>query len=337
MPVVSSSDVILIAEGTILNGEYIEKLKELGIDKVYIVTEEAKPHDNIVYSVEETYRESKNNIEKVLEKHIYKHNEDLKKVAVEAVRIMDSVIEEPEVVNGLTEIRNISTDMYSHCINVCSMSTILALRLRMAEAQVHSIAMGAILHDIGLKYISVPYINIDVEDLSPKDQAEYKKHTIYGYTAIQNEDWLSDTSKDIILLHHERADGTGYPFHHPSSRVRQEVKLVAVCDDFDAMISGIGRKKMKIYEAIEYIKVNSGVIHDRAVVSKLLKTVAVYPVGTKVITNEGEIGIVEKQNVNSPERPIIRVITKANGTDYEVPELKNLMERLTLFIIDTVD
>lgn len=337
MPVISSSDVILIPEGTVLNNVYIQKLRELDIDSVYIRENDADEKKNAVFTIDETYEESKKNIERVLEKHIYKHNDDLKKVAVEAVKIMDSVLEEPEVVNGLTEIRNISTDMYSHCINVCSMSTILALRLRMSEVQVHNIAMGAILHDIGLKYISVPYIDVDVEEMNDKDQIEYKQHTIYGYSAIQNEEWLSDTAKDIILRHHEQEDGNGYPFRHNGQRLRQEVKLVAVCDDFDAMISGIGRRKMKIYEAIEYIKVNAGIIYDRAVASKLLKTMAVYPVGTKVVTSEGEIGIVEKQNIDAPERPVIKVITSAVGKEYNPPVTKDLMKQLTLFIVDTVD
>ena len=207
----------------------------------------------------------------------------------------------------------------------------------MSEVQVHNIAMGAILHDIGLKYISVPYIDVDVEEMNDKDQIEYKQHTIYGYSAIQNEEWLSDTAKDIILRHHEQEDCNGYPFRHNGQRLRQEVKLVAVCDDFDAMISGIGRRKMKIYEAIEYIKVNAGIIYDRAVASKLLKTMAVYPVGSKVVTSEGEIGIVEKQNIDAPERPVIKVITSAVGKEYNPPVTKDLMKQLTLFIVDTVD
>lgn len=341
MAVVSSSDAVLIAEGTVLNNAYIQKLRELGIRSVYIKDDDGSANKDsnkkVVFSIDDTYKESKKEIERVLEKHIYKHNDDLKKVAGEAVKIMCTVLEEPDVVNGLTEIRNISTDMYSHCINVCTMSTILALRLRMTEEQVHNIAMGAILHDIGLKYISAEYIDVDVDELNSKEQVEYKKHTIYGYSAIQEEKWLSDTAKDIILLHHEREDGNGYPFRHSGSRIRQEVKLVTVCDDFDAMISGIGRKKIKIYEAIEYIKVNAGIIYDTAVASKLLKTMAVYPVGTKVVTSEGETGIVEKQNVAAPERPVIKIISDAEGKEYSVPVMKDLMKYLTLFIVDTVD
>ena len=87
--------------------------------------------------------------------------------------------------------------MYSHCINVCVLSTILALRLKMNERQVRNVSMGAILHDIGLKYIQVPYIDISVSQMRASDVPEYKKHTIYGYSSIQEEEWISDVSKEI--------------------------------------------------------------------------------------------------------------------------------------------
>ena len=87
--------------------------------------------------------------------------------------------------NNITEIRNVSTDMYTHCINVCTLSTIMALRLKMSNKQIHNIAMGAILHDIGLRYINVPYVNVSENKMTNKDAVEYKKHTIFGYSSLQ--------------------------------------------------------------------------------------------------------------------------------------------------------
>lgn len=336
MPIISSGDVTLISEGTILTSEYIKKLRELEISSVYIgAPGERKPvHD---FSVEDTFEESKEVIKGVLEKHVYKHNEDLKQVLLEADKILDNVTQEPEVIENLTEVRNISTDMYSHCLNVCTLSTIMALRLKMTSEQVRNVAMGAILHDIGLKFTSVKYVDVDLEDLSQEEQADYKKHTINGYSSIQDEKWLTDTAKDIILLHHERVDGGGYPFQYNNAKLKPEVKLVAVCDDFDAMISGIGRKKMKIYEAIEYIKVNAGTMYDSAVAKKLLKTIAVYPVGTKVKTNDGQLAEVIKQNMDAPERPVIRMLEHSDGSPYDTEVLCDMMRKLTVFIVDTID
>ncbi len=291
--------------------------------------------DHHIYKVEETASNSRVIMKNVLEKHIYKHNNDLKVLGKEAEKIIESVIEEPEVITNITEMRNLSTDMYTHCINVCALSTIMALRLKMSERQVRNISIGAILHDIGLRYIKVPYMNTNETYMNTKDALEYKKHTIFGYSSLQDEDWIPDIAKEIILLHHERIDGKGYPFQHKGEKIKTEVKLVSLCDDFDSLISGVGSLKLKIYEAIEYIKANQGIKYDAMMTDKLLESVAVYPVGIKVITSEGESGVVVRQNHKFTDRPVIKMLKHADGSEYEDNVEKDLMKYLTVFIIDT--
>lgn len=291
--------------------------------------------ENHIYKVEETAINSRTIIKNVLEKHIYRHNSDLKIIGEQAEKIIESVIEEPEVITNITEMRNISTDMYTHCINVCALSTIMALRLKMSEKQVRNISIGAILHDIGLRYIKVPYMNTNETYMNVKDALEYKKHTIFGYSSLQDEGWIPDIAKEIILLHHERIDGKGYPFQHKGDKIKTEVKLVSLCDDFESLISGVGSPKLKIYEAIEYIKANQGIKYDATITDKLLESVAVYPVGINVITSEGEMGVVVRQNHKFTDRPVIRMLKQADGSKYKDDVEKDLMKYLTLFIVDT--
>lgn len=291
--------------------------------------------ENHIYKVEETAINSRTIIKDVLEKHIYRHNSDLKVIGEQAEKIIESVIEEPEVITNITEMRNISTDMYTHCINVCALSTIMALRLKMSEKQVRNISIGAILHDIGLRYIKVPYMNTNETYMNVKDALEYKKHTIFGYSSLQDEGWIPDIAKEIILLHHERIDGKGYPFQHNGDKIKTEVKLVSLCDDFESLISGVGSTKLKIYEAIEYIKANQGIKYDATITDKLLESVAVYPVGINVITSEGEMGVVVRQNHKFTDRPVIKMLKHADGSQYKDDVEKDLMKYLTLFIVDT--
>lgn len=291
--------------------------------------------ENHIYKVEETAINSRTIIKDVLEKHIYRHNSDLKIIGEQAEKIIESVIEEPEVITNITEMRNISTDMYTHCINVCALSTIMALRLKMSEKQVRNISIGAILHDIGLRYIKVPYMNTNETYMNVKDALEYKKHTIFGYSSLQDEGWIPYIAKEIILLHHERIDGKGYPFQHKGDKIKTEVKLVSLCDDFESLISGVGSTKLKIYEAIEYIKANQGIKYDATITDKLLESVAVYPVGINVITSEGEMGVVVRQNHKFTDRPVIKMLKHADGSPYNDDVEKDLMKYLTLFIVDT--
>lgn len=306
---------------------YVKNEKKTEYNNKYI--------ENHIYKVEETAINSRTIIKDVLEKHIYRHNSDLKVIGEQAEKIIESVIEEPEVITNITEMRNISTDMYTHCINVCALSTIMALRLKMSEKQVRNISIGAILHDIGLRYIKVPYMNTNETYMNVKDALEYKKHTIFGYSSLQDEGWIPDIAKEIILLHHERIDGKGYPFQHKGDKIKTEVKLVSLCDDFESLISGVGSTKLKIYEAIEYIKANQGIKYDATITDKLLESVAVYPVGINVITSEGEMGVVVRQNHKFTDRPVIKMLKHADGSPYNDDVEKDLMKYLTLFIVGT--
>lgn len=350
VPVVVEPEMILVQSDTELKEEYIGKLKEFDIEYVYVkettsdgyeINRESdykrgRKKEKKIYHLEETADKSRSIVAGILDRHIYKHNDDLKMIGQAAENIIDSVLSDSDVLTNMTEIRNVSTDMYTHCINVCSLSTIMALKLKMTDKQVHNVAMGAILHDIGLKYIQVPYEDISLEDMSPKELLEYKKHTIYGYSSVEDVEWLSDTAKEIILLHHENVKGTGFPFQQRNGKLKAEVRLVSVCDDFDSLISGIGNRKMKIYEAIEYIKVHTGIEYDATIANKLLESVAVYPVGMNVLTNEGEIGVVVRQNKEVTDRPVIKMLRHADGTDYTESVEKDLLKCLTVFIIDTL-
>ena len=337
VPVITESNVVLIQSDTILKQEYIDKLKEHNQLLVYVkddianTTADGTRH---IFNIDDTINRTQEIVGKVLDRHIYRRNSDLSIIGEAAEEIIDSVISDPDVINSMTEIRNISTDLYTHCINVCSLSTVMALKLKMTKKQVKNIAMGAILHDIGLKYIQAPYIDVGEDELSPKDELEYKKHTIYGYSSIQDENWISDISKEIILLHHENIDGTGFPFQHNGSKIKMEIRIVSVCDEFDSLISGIGNKQLKMYQAIEYMKVHAEREYDGAIVKKLLESVAVYPVGMQVLTNENEVGEVIRQNKDVADRPVMKMVRHSDGSTYTEYVEKDLLKYLTVFIID---
>ena len=112
VPVLSANDQVLIQSDTVLRQEYIDKLRSYDVYAVYI-------KDEVFFDVEETLESSREVVEKILERHIYKHSAELRRIGEQAVKIIDSVISQPEVLNSVTEIRNISTDMYSHCTYAC--------------------------------------------------------------------------------------------------------------------------------------------------------------------------------------------------------------------------
>lgn len=323
---------VLLSEGTPLREEYIDKLKQLDIKEVYIEDEHLDTR-SVVILREEIEESVKSKVKDILEKHTYSHNETLVELCQTADRIITNILKENEVVEKIYDIKERSSDIYEHSISICSLSTIVALKMGLSPEKVHDIGVSCLLHDIGLRYLTIKYENQDLEQLSGPEYTEYKKHPVYGYSALRNERWISEASKNMILYHHERLDGSGYPLR--ASEIPLECRIIQVCDAFDEMICGIGCKRTKVYEAIEYLKVYKDIKFDGNIVDIFLEFTAVYPAGSKVKTNEGEIGIVLYQNQHFPDRPVIRIVS--DRMHKEVNIIKDLLEIKHIYIEEVIE
>mgnify|MGYP002510823841 FL=1 len=323
---------ILLSAGTLLKPEYIEKLKELNVREVYVKEKEPDTKEVVILKeeVEEGFRSKVKNI---LEKHTYSHNENLVELCQTADTIITNILEEEEVVEKIYDIKERSSDIYEHSINLCSLATIVALKIGLSQEMVHDIGVSCLLHDLGLRYLQVPYENQNLEDLTELEFVEYKKHPVYGYSALRDENWISEDSKNMILYHHERLDGSGYPLK--TMDISEECRIIQVCDAFDEMICGIGCERTKVYEAVKYLRNNKGIKFDGKIVDIFLEFTAVYPAGTVVKTSEGETGIVLYQNKQHPDRPVIRITKDRNGMAVDV--VKDLTEYNDLYIDEVIE
>ncbi len=298
-----------------------QKTKKLSMEKVTILRDD----------VEE---QVKNKIKDILEMHIYQQTEGLQKIAETAQNIITDILEEEEVVEKVYDVRERSADIYEHSLQVCTIATLIALKLGMNKKQVYDISVGSLIHDLGLRYLVVRYEDQDINLLPAKDQEEYKKHPIYAYTAVKNETWLSDNAKDIVLNHHERKDKSGYPLG--TDLVSRMTQIVGVCDEFDELISGVGKARVRVHEAINNIRNYSGIWYDSDIVSAFLQLIAVYPVGSRVKTNKGELGIVMRQNPHFPERPVLRIIEDKYGQAIHMEIIVDLIKDTSVVIQQVV-
>lgn len=323
---------ILLSEETILRPEYIQKIKNLGITEVYIKEDE----DGLVHTqevvllksdVEDFFRDM---VRSILEKHTYSRNDELMELSQTADNIITNILQEEEVVEKIYDIKERSSDIYEHSISTCSLATLTALKLNISKERVHDIGVGCLLHDLGLRYLTIEYTDQDISSLSKIELAEYMKHPIYGYTALKDEKWISDISKDIILYHHEKLDGSGYPLK--AKEIPYEAQIVSICDTFDEMICGIGCKRYKVYEAVEYLKTFKEEKFNPEIINVFLEFTAVYPAGSQVILSDNSIGKVIRQNKEFPNRPVVQITKDKNGKDVNNENIVNLIKVNNIFI-----
>lgn len=292
------------------------------------------PMEKVTILRDEVEEQVKNKIKDILELHVYQQTEGLQQIAETAQNIMSDILEEDEVVEKVYDVRERSADIYEHSLQVCTIATLIGLKLGLTKKQVYDISVASLIHDLGLRYLVVRYEDQDINLLPAKDQEEYKKHPIYAYTAIKNESWLSENAKEIVLNHHEKKDKSGYPLGN--DLVSRMTQIVGVCDEFDELICGIGKARVRVHEAINNIRNYSGIWYDSDIVSAFLQLIAVYPFGSKVRTNRGELGIVMRQNPHFPERPVIRVVEDKYGQAIHTELIIDLIKETTVVIQEVV-
>lgn len=334
-PVMTFDYQELLAEGTILRPEYIEKLKDMGITEVYIEDDKIPDAEEVAILKKDIEKNVKTKIKDVLEKHTYSHNEELASLNNAAEDVIMNILEEDKVIEKVFDIKERSSDLYEHSLSLCSLSVLTAVKLGLSQEEVHNIGVGSLLHDIGLRYLAIKYTDRNLDSMSEVERTEYKKHPVYGYTALKQESWISEKAKNIILYHHERMDGSGYPLR--ATDISTECKIVNVCDTFDEMICGIGCERVKVHEAINFLKTFKNVKFDGTIVDAFLDFTAVYPAGSVVKTNEGEVGIVIRQNKEFSDRPVLKIIRDKVGNQVLGDMVKDLADLENVFVEDVLD
>ena len=319
----------LLSEGTKLKIDYIPKLIDLGITEVFIVDDEVNAEDVEILK-EDVTKKCREKVKEIISRHTYNQNQDMIEISATADSIIDNIMEEEEVVQQIFDIKQRSADIYEHSISTCSLAMLVSLKIGVDKKTAHDIGVGCLLHDLGLRYITVDFENKQIDDMTDKDLEEYKKHPIYGYSAVKNEKWLSDVSKEIILYHHERLKGTGYPLH--LAEIPEPIMIAAICDFFDESICGIGHIRLKVHEVVEYLKIYKGIAFDEKIVDELLEFTAVYPSKSKVITSDKDLAVVIRQNKGFPERPILQLLANKDGIKYDKPVIMDLLENNSVFI-----
>lgn len=333
----SSSGVVLMSEGTGLKKEYIARLVELGVEQVYIAEEEKKELSSGAVIEEEVRAQCGEQVRSTIQRYTYAEKDELKEIIKVADEIMTDLLNQPEIMYNVSCVREKSNALYLHSVNVAAISTLIALRAKLPKKKVREIAIGALLHDIGYTTVTTDLSTVNMEDCEEKVRKEVMHHVVYGYTDVEKKEWVSKTVKDIILHHHERLDGSGYPFHKTGSHLKPEVRIVSLCDQFDSMVYGNLMPRCKVRDAMEYIMSQAGVQFDFSLVQLFMESVAAYPIGITVITNEGDTAEVVRQNFKFPTRPVIRLVCDANGKPYGENEERDLTKCLTLFIKDSVE
>ena len=262
---------------------------------------------------------------------------DLSAITDLAGELLDRVASLDAAAFKLHDLRNYDEYTYYHSVNVCVLGTTLFREYISNDVDLIELGIGLLLHDIGKSKIDLKILNKPGR-LTDDEFAVMRRHVVYGYNLVKNNDEMSQLSKDIILNHHERANGMGYTRGLTEGQLSFFDMVAAVCDVFDAVTTDrVYRTKMDVHRAVSILIRGSGNQFNTKVVNHFLRGIGRFPVGTFVLLNNGEIGVVSRVNSNALSLPVLRMIFDAEGTRLPQPHTVDLYEQRELYIDRPLD
>jgi HD-GYP domain-containing protein (c-di-GMP phosphodiesterase class II) len=258
---------------------------------------------------------------------------NIKKIKRVVQGIVDQLLKEETSLIGLTTIRDYDEYTFTHSVNVCIFSVALGKRLGFNKLQLYDLGMAALFHDIGKSRVPSEIIN-KADGLNEDEWRLIAAHPWMGALALfqlRGQQELPYRAMVVAHEHHMKLDMTGYPRPIRPRSLSMFSKIVAVADGFDAATSRRSYQTTPLNPAqvMQEMRDNPRRGMDPVVVKAFINLTGIYPVGTLVVLDTFELGIVHSVNP-IPEmlsRPIVRVISDAQGNLAHPGSLIDLAEQ----------
>lgn len=320
----------LLAEGVILNKKYIESIRRLSYSGVYINDDLSKDIEIINIISDELRIETMRGIKKLfIDAKDLKNPRGKKEMITQQVEsIVEELLANQNMMVNMIDLKCFDDYTYLHSVNVAVLAIVTGIAMGLDRVTLSRLGLSAILHDIGKVFIDKKIVN-KPDVLTDEEFEEMKRHSLLGYNYAKDKFKLPTASYTGIIDHHEKFNGSGYPYAKSGDSISLFGRIITVADIYDALTSERPyRKALSPSESMEYIMGNAASIFDPQVSGAFIRKVAPYPIGTTVKLSNGYTAIVLENFESFCLRPRVRVY-KADGRDVEPFEL-NLMTDFSL-------
>ena len=310
----------LTAAGHIKNKAVINHLKNKKVYRVLIDDSKTLPNSRIKNSDKatkttvinsETLKEAQQifNESKSIQKKLFKDalsgsSLDLSPVVDVTNKSINAIFESPDSLACMLNIREKDEYLLEHSVAVAIYITLFSRYLSLERAIIEQLSIGAFLHDIGKIKIPDAILN-KAGKLTDEEFTIMKTHTNHSIDIIKATPGVSDLSLEVAALHHEKLNGTGYPFQVKGEDISLHGRMIAICDIFDALTATRVYKKAfahgKAFAILRELAKQGQL--DSTLVDQFIKCVGIFPIGSLVLLKSNKLALVKARNDASPTKP----------------------------------
>lgn len=331
--ILDGQGVMLLGRHQILNQEQIENLDKMGYPGLYIddkFSEEIEIVEVIKPSIHAKSLELVHHlfIDRMEEEDVSEQEWQIREAVMQVV---DSLLENEEVMYNMMSLKNYDDYTYFHSVNVGILSAVIGAHYGMDEYELRILTTAALLHDIGKKFLEIDILNAR-RALTEEERRIVLQHPKLGYEFLRDNFDFAPEVYLGVLEHHECYNGEGYPMRKSGDEISIYGRIIKLADVYDAMVSKRPyRDPMPPADAIEYMMAMNGSEFDPKLVEVFLRWVAVYPVGCEVELSDGRTAVVKHNYQGFVLRPIVKVCDTG-----EIIDLKNDKEARSITIVRLV-
>jgi len=304
---------------------HVGKLEFFKDEDIYIDSEDQKRYSK------EVYFKSIGLVKEVVESINQQKALNIRKAKRLMQNAVNAIMQDDSTLLGLANIKNYDEYTFNHSVNVAIYAIALGQRIGVPKKHLSHLGMAGLFHDMGKTRIPKEILN-KTGKLSPEEWLMMRSHPVAGTELIMRmKEWgeLSTRMIDGAFEHHLRYDLTGYPRLTRKRKITLFGRIITIGDFYDALV------RPRVYNRFPYVSEKilgimlerSGKDFDPAIVKVFINMIGIFPLGTLVLLNTNEMGIVTQihEDTELIDRPRVCLLYYSDG-EYRKGKVVDLRE-----------
>lgn len=314
--------------GAKLKADGVSTIQVSSVSKVADKTDEEE--EDTTHAAKEVYNSAVNAVGDIMNSVKLGQSVNVMKAEKTVNALIDGIFGQQLNILGLTAIKSYDETTFFHSVNTCILCISLGGNLSLPPDKLTILGTAALLHDIGK--VNVPRdITTKPGPLTPEEFEVMRRHCAEGAAILSDMPGMHKLSMIVAYEHHAGYNLKGYPLLVNKLRPHLFSRIVQVCDSYDAGTSFRPFKGGKLPDQVlaEMIR-QSGQAFDPVIIKAFVQTLSIYPVGSLVLLDTGEIAVVISSNPEDMARPQVKIAVDEGGISVEPSEapLIKLSERI---------
>ena len=250
--------------------------------------------------------------------------EDLDTVQAAINPLIESVFRNKDAVAALLRLKESGEYRYHHGVSMAVWAAILGRHIGLHRTELEKLAVGCAMCDIGMTQLP-PELLDQTDNLTDEQMRIVRAHPTMGAELVAKSKDVDFEILGIIENHHERMDGSGYPRGLEGASIPLLARIAGLVDTYDAMITARPYANARTsHEATQELLDCKGIMFQGALVEQFVQSIGLFPTGTMVEINTGEVAIVVSQNTTRRLKPEVVVVLNADKERLETTRVIDL-------------